>query len=427
MREGNGDPANACYAGIDLGTSGCRVAAIDAGGGVLATTRVDYPADAGQTPGLWWSATRQALAGLPENIRANLQAMAVDGTSGSILLTDWQGDPTSPALMYDDARAVEQSRRIADVAPHESGAHGATSSLAKLLWLLEHYPGLPHAHALHQADWIAGKLAGHFGFSDTNNCLKLGFDPVRQEWPEWVKLLVPECLLPTVYLPGEPIPSANGKAGDGVLPHVSLCAGTTDSIAAFIATGASAIGDAVASLGSTIALKIISEKPVFAPEYGVYSHRLGDMWLAGGASNSGGAVLLHYFSRAELERLTPQLRPGQPLGLDYYPLVKPGERFPHADPHWQPCLTPRPADDAQFLQAMLEGMSRIEHAGWRKLHELGAPYPATLRTVGGGSRNPAWMRMRATLIGAPMPPAHQCEAAYGAALLALHGAAYCRK
>ncbi|MEB4589538.1 FGGY-family carbohydrate kinase [Candidatus Thiothrix sp. Deng01] len=417
---GNGDPANACYAGIDLGTSGCRVAVIDAAGGVLAATRVDYPANVGQTPELWWAATRQVLAALPDSIHANLQAIAVDGTSSSILLTDRQGDPTTPALMYNDARAVEQSRRIAGVAPRESGAHGATSSLAKLLWLLEHYPGLPHAHALHQADWIAGKLAGHFSFSDANNCLKLGFDPVRQEWPEWVKKLVPEYLLPTVYLPGEAVPSGREEVGEGLLPHVVLRAGTTDSIAAFIATGASAIGDAVTSLGSTIALKIISDQPVFAPEYGVYSHRLGEMWLAGGASNSGGAVLLHFFPRAELERLTPQLRPGQPVGLDYYPLTQPGERFPHADPQWQPRLTPRPVDDVQFLQAMLEGMSRIEHAGWRKLHELGAPYPVTLRTVGGGSGNPAWMRMRQQMIGVPMPPAHQHGAAYGAALLALH-------
>ncbi|EIJ33258.1 FGGY-family carbohydrate kinase [Thiothrix nivea] len=412
------------YAGIDLGTSGCRLIVIDAGGGIQAATRVVYPANVEQAPELWWSAAQQVLAELPDSIRASLQAIAVDGTSGTILLTDAQGNPTTPVLMYNDARAVEQSRRIATVAPRESGAHGATSSLAKLLWLLENFPNQPHAHALHQADWIAGKLAGHLGFSDENNCLKLGYDPVKREWPRWVKSLVPEHLLPGVFVPGEQIlaPSPDkGRAGKGFLP--SIHAGTTDSIAAFLATGANRIGDAVTSLGSTIALKIISAQPVFAPEYGIYSHRLGDMWLAGGASNSGGAVLLQHFSRAELESLTPQLRPGEPTGLDYYPLSRPGERFPHADPHWQPCLAPRPQDDVQFLQAMLEGMTRIEHEGWRKLHELGAPYPKTLRTVGGGSRNPAWMQIRAKLIGVPLLPARHDEAAYGAALLALKGTA----
>jgi hypothetical protein len=373
---------------------------------VRAEAQVVYPAHVEQTPALWWDAVQQVLAALPATIREHLRGIAVDGTSGTLLLADELGNPTTPALMYNDARALEQARRIAALAPRESGAHGATSSLAKLLWLLEEYPDQPHAYALHQADWIAGKLAGHVGFSDENNCLKLGYDPVKREWPAWVKALVPEYLLPTVFAPGD-------KIGNSIVR-----AGTTDSIAAFIATGASELGDAVTSLGSTIALKIISDKPIFAPEFGIYSHRLGDQWLAGGASNSGGAVLLQHFSREDLQRLTPQLQPDQPTGLDYYPLSKPGERFPHADPHWLPRLTPRPADDVPFLQALLEGMSRIELEGWQRLHELGAPYPQTLRTVGGGSRNPAWMQMRARLIGVPLLPSLHDEAAFGAALLA---------
>ncbi|WP_308873410.1 FGGY-family carbohydrate kinase [Thiothrix subterranea] len=400
-------PPNSCfYAGLDLGTSGCRLIAIDGNQAVRAGARVVYPADAEQFPALWWDAVQQVMAETPETIRANLQGIAVDGTSGTILLADADGNPTTAALLYNDARALEQSRRIATIAPRESGAHGATSSLAKLLWLLEHYPDQPHAYALHQADWVAGKLAGQFGFSDENNCLKLGYDPVKREWPAWMKNLVPAHLLPMVYAPGQRV----GRA--------LFTPEAADSIAAFIATGASELGDAVTSLGSTIALKIISDKPIFAPEFGIYSHRLGNKWLAGGASNSGGAVLLQHFSRDDLQRLTPQLQPDKPTGLDYYPLSKPGERFPHADPQWLPRLSPRPADDVQFLQALLEGMSRIEHAGWQRLHELGAPYPRTLRTVGGGSRNPAWMQMRETLIGAPFLPSTHDEAAFGAALLA---------
>ncbi len=399
-------PNNCFYAGLDLGTSGCRLIVIDGNQAVRAEARVVYPAAAEQTPELWWNAVQQVMAEIPETIRANLQGMAVDGTSGTILLADANGNPTTPALMYNNARALQQSQRIAAIAPRASGAHGATSSLAKLLWLLEHYPDQPHVYALHQADWIAGKLAGQFGFSDANNCLKLGYDVVQHEWPAWVKHLVPAHLLPTVYAPGQ-------RVGESLI-H----AGTTDSIAAFIATGASEVGDAVTSLGSTIALKIISDKPIFAPEFGIYSHRLGDKWLAGGASNSGGAVLSQHFSRDALQRLTPQLQPDQPTGLDYYPLIKPGERFPHADPQWLPRLTPRPADDVQFLQALLEGMSRIEQEGWQRLHELGALYPKTLRTVGGGSRNPAWMQMRETLIGVPMLHSQHDEAAFGAALLA---------
>ena len=75
-----------------------------------------------------------------------------------------------------------------------------------------------------------------------------------------------------------------------------ICAGTTDGVASFIATRAAAPGDAVTSLGTTLVLKLLSDKPIFAPAQGVYSHRLGDRWLAGGASNTGGGALLAHFS-----------------------------------------------------------------------------------------------------------------------------------
>ena len=86
---------------------------------------------------------------------------------------------------------------------------------------------------------------------------------------------------------------------------------------------------------------------------------------AGGASLSGGAVLLKFFSAQQLLELSPRLQPQAPTGLQYYPLLRPGERFPGFDGGKQPVLEPRPADDAVFLQAMLEGMASIEAEGYR--------------------------------------------------------------
>ncbi len=63
---------------------------------------------------------------------------------------------------------------------------------------------------------------------------------------------------------------------------------------------------------------------------------------AGGASNTGGAVLKEFFTSDQLKELSAQIDPDQPSGLDYYPLTKPGERFPVNDPHLEPRLTPRP-------------------------------------------------------------------------------------
>lgn len=54
-----------------------------------------------------------------------------------------------------------------------------------------------------------------------------------------------------------------------------VCSGTTDSIAAFLAAGANQTGEAVTSLGSSLAIKMLSEKRVDDVQYGVYSHRIG--------------------------------------------------------------------------------------------------------------------------------------------------------
>jgi sugar (pentulose or hexulose) kinase len=123
----------------------------------------------------------------------------------------------------------------------------------------------------------------------------------------------------------------------------------------------------VTSLGSTLVVKQLCQRPIFAPEFGIYSHRIGAAWLAGGASNTGGRVIERFFPRDRLAALSAVLNPDQPTGLDYYPLIAPGERFPIADPALAPRLEPRPTDEATFFQAILEGIAGIEALAYRKL------------------------------------------------------------
>jgi sugar (pentulose or hexulose) kinase len=120
-----------------------------------------------------------------------------------------------------------------------------------------------------------------------------------------------------------------------------------------------------------------------------------------------------------LDELTRKIDPDRKLDLDYYPLLRPGERFPINDPHYPPRLTPRPAEDHAYFQAILEGMTEIERLGYQRLSELGAPAVTSLRTVGGGARNPVWTAMRARAMGVDTLPAKSVEAAVGTAALVL--------
>ena len=441
----------ALFIGIDLGTSGCRAMAIDEAGSVQGQAVVSLPAPhregsaVEQHPTLWWNAVKDCLAQLTTSIDAvAVQAIAVDGTSGTLLLADENGDPLGPALMYNDARASEQAQHIKQVAPANTAAQGASCALAKLLWFYENGffdSGLfKHAqqatasacYALHQADWIVGQLSGQWGISDANNVMKLGFDAQQDCWPQWLLDLlnqqhIPSQLLPKVVAPGTSIGTLRPELAQqfGLPTTTRIVAGTTDSTASFIATGANKVGEAVTALGSTLVTKVITPQAIFAPEYGVYSQPLfidgKQYWLAGGGSNSGGAVLRQFFSDEQMQAMTPELHSEQPTGLDYYPLPSIGERFPINDATFKPRMEPRPDNDVQFFQALLEGIAHIESQAYHLLNKLGTPYPVSIRTTGGGAKNPAWTQIRKNVMNTEMKTALNTEAAYGTALLAKHG------
>jgi len=416
------------FLGIDLGTSACRVALIDVRGKTLALASAPLAAPRRegermeQDPAQWWAALEICLADLRgRHGLDDLRALAVDATSGSVLLSDSAGQPLHPALMYGDSRARDQARRIAAFAPADRAARGAGSGLARAMWLLEQLRPQDDFLLLHQADWISGRLSGQWGVSDYNNALKTGYESQRLAWPDWIgDLGMPPAALPRVQAPGTPIGAVDPAVAQrfGLPKKTAVVAGTTDSVAAFLATGACAPGDAVSALGSTLALKLVSPTPVFDAAHGVYSHRLGDLWLAGGASNSGGAVLLEHFTLDEIERLTPLLTPDVATGLAYYPLARPGERFPVNDPDYPGRIEPVPEDRVKFLQGLLEGIADIERRGYELLQQLGAPRPARVFTTGGGHRNPAWGKIRERMLGIPLADADSEEAAVGAARLA---------
>ena len=410
--------------GIDIGTSGIRIAATDSANALKAMSAAPIAAplnDGGralQDPTLWWDALREAFASLDLSGLA-VRAIAIDGTSGTILAVDGQGNPQSLASMYNDVALPGLLGIVAVHAAKETAALGSTSPLARAMEF--HKPG---SRILHQADWLMGRLSGRYDVTDENNALKTGYDPITRRWPDWIAATdFDPANLPRVVPAGTRVGTITRAMADAFkLPHdTAIIAGTTDGCAAFLASGASEAGDGVTSLGTTLTLKLLSAKPVFAPEFGIYSHRIGDQWLAGGASNTGGAAIAAHFSKDDIARLTPLLDPDHPTGLDYYPLPRPGERFPVNDPNFQPRLEPRPAETHVFFQAILEAIARIEAEAYAKLGELGASPLASIRTAGGGSANAAWTKMRLRALGVPEKPSLSEHAAVGTARLAWRG------
>lgn len=410
--------------GIDFGTSGARAIVIDTAGQIQAQTSLALTE---QTAESWRSALFTLLHQLPIEVRQNLRSIAINGTSSTVLICDQNGQPVDTPILYNDDRGVTVLAQVKAIAPANHTVISATSSLAKLLWWQQHrnqeadsltQNGL--IYFLHQADWLSFLLHRQLGMSDYHNALKLGYDVEQLRYPDWLLRLNLPYQLPQVVAPGMPIaPIHKDVASTFTLPaDCMICAGTTDSIAAFLASGAAQPGDAVTSLGSTLVLKLLSATRIEDARYGIYSHRLGDLWLVGGASNTGGAVLRQFFTPAELEALSAEIQPDRPSPLDYYPLLKPGERFPINDPHLAPRLEPRPDNPVDFLHGLLESMARIEAQGYQRLQDLGATPLARVYTAGGGAQNPTWTALRSRYLQVPVLASAQTEAAYGTARLA---------
>jgi len=423
----------ALYLGIDIGTSGVRTSVIDADGSEIAAASVKMPAPdivngrPCQDPAIWWSAASECLRlqqqALEEKGHAmsDIAALSVDGTSGTLLLADADLNPLTPGYLYNSGGFHDESKIIDQVAPPDSIARGPGSGLARMLFLQKLADTSQARCALHQADWIAAKLMQQGGYSDETNALKTGFDVQSRCWPDWIADTGANLdLLPEVLPVGEVYGVVDAEVAHvfGLAGDTKVVAGVTDSNAAFLASGASKVGEGMTSLGTTLAIKLLSDQAVFDSGRGVYSHRIKDMWLPGGASNSGGGVLLEYFTAQQMQQMTPDLKPEVPTGLSYYPLKTKGERFPVRDPDLPPKLDPRPDVDVTFFQAMLEGIAEIERLGYEALRQAGAPAVNKIYTAGGGASNEAWTKIRENKLGIEIGRAQSREASTGVARIA---------
>ena len=88
------------YLGIDFGTTGVRTSIIDKNKKVLInfSVSIDDPISKGslvyQNPSLWWNALIKNLTYLKTKIELNkIERLSIDGTSGTILITDHSGNP----------------------------------------------------------------------------------------------------------------------------------------------------------------------------------------------------------------------------------------------------------------------------------------------------------------------------------------------
>jgi xylulokinase len=299
--------------------------------------------------------------------------------------------------------------------------------LPKILWLMRHEPAVWSAthKVLHAADFVVARLTGQAQFSDWSNALKSGYDLLERRWPDFFAALgIDVAKLPAVEAPGKPVGHvcAAASAETGLPAGTTVIAGCTDGTASLLASGISGPGEWNSTLGTTLAIRGISQGLIRDPMGRIYCHLHPDgFWLPGGASNTGAAAIAERFGEDALQSRAAEAVRHAPYRALVYPLMGSGERMPFicADAH---AFTVPPIEGSEVrLGAWLQGQALVERWCFELCQELGAVVGDWIAVTGGAAQNEAWLRLRANVLGRHVRRPKYPFAAFGTALLAMAG------
>ncbi len=307
------------------------------------------------------------------------------------------------------------------------------TSLTKILWIKEIFNlSLQDKFWLSVADYVGWWLTGNFQTDYSLACRTLAFRLDQRQWDrEWLKSWgLPEDLFPPAY--------ESGKRMGGIIhSNLNLPVGTPvsicghDHVCAAISMGVVNPGSVFDSIGTAeILIGTMPERPLTAADFsnGLLSgcHTIPDMgyWL-GGISSSGGSI--EWFRKSfnlpgkdykDLERLLLSA-PNEPTKLLYFPYLL-GSSSPHTQPSAKAALIGLTANHttADIYKAILEGTAYELEVIRRAGEKMSGEKITTLMSAGGGSRNQAWMQIKADVTGCDIRVAAEPEATLlGAAIL----------
>jgi xylulokinase len=401
-------------AGVDCSTQGTKVLVVDPDDGmVVASGRAPHAVTGSDgaretDPEVWWEALHTALA---ETGRAGeLRAISVAGQQHGLVVTDSEGRPLRPAILWNDTRSAAEARELGEAlgGPAEwaerIGLVPVPSFTAtRWEWLRRNEPG--HAAAARAVrlphDFLTERLSGR-GATDRGDASGTAWWSTRDERyaDEVLELIqLDRALLPEVLGPDEAAGEVSGStaARIGIPAGAIVGPGTGDNMGAALGLGA-APGQPVVSLGTSGTAYAVMEERTVDPSGTV----------AGFADASGRFLPLTATLNATLavDRVADWLGLDREAAADHTEVVV----LPYLDGERTPNL-PRAAGmiaglrhttrREEILLAAYEGAaaSLVEALG--ELAQLGSGLDpdAPLILIGGGARGAIWQRTVARLSG----------------------------
>ena len=310
-------------------------------------------------------------------------------------------------------------------------------SLAKVLWLRNRDESLlDGAIWLSVADYIAYRLTGKFGTDYSLAGYTFAFRVDQRSWDsDWLREW---SLSPDLFPPVNPSGTRVGGVRSEVATYLGLTAGIPvavcghDHATAAFAMNVTSSGKVFDSMGTAETLlgalpeRLLTEEDFHSGLiYGCHVANGCGYWL-GSLSASGGSVewlraqLSHKpLSYDEINVLLASVSP-EPTGILYFPYLI-GSGPPHTDPLIRGAFVGLSASHgrADLFKALLEGtVYEVEFIRQTGEHITGQPIPI-LVTAGGGTRNRAWLQIKADVSGCRIEVSAEPEATLlGAALVA---------
>ena len=428
---------------VDAGTTMIKAVGYGEDGAELAverqntTVRHPVPGHAEQDLTEVWQAVVRGVRQVVERLGAPVSHLALTAQGDGSWLVDAAGEPTGPAILWNDGRAgaiVERWARdgVLDRAFRVNGSLTfAGLPNAILSWLRQHDPDrlARSAASLTCGGWIFARLTGELAADESDGSApfmdirerRYSGELLRLYDMEWARPLLPD-------LRGDdrrtaPL-TASAAAELGLPEGTPVVLAPYDVATTAIGVGAIGPGQACTILGTTLCTEIVLEEPQLDGDPSGLTVALGGRYLRAFPTLAGGQVI-DWACRmlglgddpAALSALADRCPPGA-AGLVFLPYLSPaGERAPFLDSRARGSFLGLSIDhDREHLaRAVLEGLCLVI----RDCLAASGARPVELRVSGGGSASPSWLRMLADVTGVPVVRTADAEAgARGAFLVA---------
>lgn len=417
--------------GIDIGTSGAKVVATDLEGRRVADATVRYPiatagAGAEQDALAWWAAVTEACARVVPPL--GVVAVAVTSQAPTLVPIDTDGIPVGPALTWLDRRAMDEARRVAELAPGSRNGADPFFGTAKLLWLDKHRPEVfARTDAVVAANgFIVRQLTGECVLDVTTASLMQGFDETTGAFDAALVAAEPSLsLLPRIAAATAIVGhiSAEASAATGIAVGTPVAAGAIDAVGSAIEAGALMPGDPVVDMTGFSSVMIASMAPGTAVPGFIHSrHGFEGTDLLIAAQTTAGATIDWVNSLDQSRDLRDDdaiLRRERPGRLTMITSLA-GERTPSWNPSARGIVDgiDLATDGTDLMLAAMEGNAIALANDIQLLQERGVGVDRVIST-GGGASSRAWLQIKADVLGIPVVrPDSGHGAAQGAAALA---------